>query len=275
MISGATQAIRASGAPYGQLPGGVFVAAADVNGDGRADVIAAPGSGNGPVIVYNIATLTPIASFAPYGTTSPGGVRVAATDLTGDGRAEIITVPGPGREPELRVFSGATFALLSAQLALQPTYTGGVFVSASPARRLGLPVTNWIVTQRFVSVSGPDNCWVREQRQRLTGVVFADLPMAVTRSNGAIRLDGSFFQVNYRGTYTGTEVTASGVAPLEGGGRRCQDGTSFTQMAGASALSGSFSADDQRATLTEVNSYRLTTGELVTYTWDWQATRRP
>ena len=38
--------------------------------------------------------------------------------------------------------------------------------------------------------------------------------------------------------------------------------TSFTQMAGASALSGSFSAD-QRATLTEVNSYRLTTGELV------------
>ena len=56
---------------------------------------------------------------------------MAATDLTGDGRAEIITVPGPGREPELRVFSGATFALLSAQLALQPTYTGGVFVSAS------------------------------------------------------------------------------------------------------------------------------------------------
>jgi hypothetical protein len=46
-------------------------------------------------------------------------------------------------------------------------------------------------------------------------------------------------------------------------------------MAGASALSGSFSADDRRATLTEVNSYRLTTGELVTYTWDWQATRRP
>jgi len=62
---------------------------------------------------------------APYATTSPGGVRVAATDLTGDGRAEIIIVPGPG---------------------LQPTYTGGVFVSASPARRLGTPVTNWIVT---------------------------------------------------------------------------------------------------------------------------------
>ena len=114
----------------------------------------ASGSGNGPVLVYNIATLTPIASFAPYGTTSPGGVRVAAADLTGDGRAEIITVPGPGREPELKIFSGATFALLSTQLAFQPTYTGGVFVSASEAPRLGT-VTNWKVTQRLVSVSGP------------------------------------------------------------------------------------------------------------------------
>ena len=124
VISGATQAITASGAPYGSLPGGVFVAAADVNGDGRADVITAPGSGNSPVLVYDINTLTPIASFAPYGTTAPGGVRVAATDLTGDGRADIITVPGPGREPELKIFSGATFALLSTQPAYPAIYSG-------------------------------------------------------------------------------------------------------------------------------------------------------
>jgi len=140
VISGATQAVTASGAPYGFLPGGVFVAAADVNGDGRADVIASPGSGNAPVVVYNIATLTPITSFAPYGTTSPGGVRVAATDLTGDGRAEIITVPGPGREPEVKIFNGATFAEMTSQLAFQPDYRGGVFVSTSPARRVGIPI---------------------------------------------------------------------------------------------------------------------------------------
>jgi hypothetical protein len=136
-------------------------------------------------------------------------------------------------------------------------------------------VTNWSVTQSFVSVTGPDNCWVTTQRQRLTGAVFPNLPMAVTRSDGVIRLDGAFFQVNYVGTYTGAELTANGVAPLTGGGATCLDGTTVTQMAGASALTGSFSADDQRATLTEVNSYRLTTGELVTYTWGWQATRRP
>ena len=135
-------------------------------------------------------------------------------------------------------------------------------------------VTNWTVTQRFVSVTGPDNCWVREQRQRLTGAIFTDLPMIVTRTNGAIRLDGSFFQVNYAGTFSGSDLTAAGVAPLEGGGRPCQDGTSFTQMPGVSNLTGSFSVDDQRATLSEVNTYRLTSGETVTYTWSWEATRR-
>lgn len=133
--------------------------------------------------------------------------------------------------------------------------------------------TNWSVTQRFVSVTGPDNCWVREQRQRLTGASFPDLPMAVTRSAGSIKLEGEFFQVNYAGTFIGSEFSASG-GPLEGGGRPCQDGTSFQQLPGISNLSGRFSADDQRLTATEVNSYRLTSGELVLYTWDWQANRK-
>jgi hypothetical protein len=139
VISGQTQAITVSGVPFGNLPGGVFVAAGDVNGDGRAEIIVAPGSGHGPVLVYNLNTLTALASFSPYGPTSPGGVRVAATDLTGDGRADIITVPGPGGEPELKVYSGATFAVVATQMAYPTSYRGGVFVS-SPAARPGIPV---------------------------------------------------------------------------------------------------------------------------------------
>jgi len=148
-------------------------------------------------------------------------------------------------------------------------------VPATPAPPAGSDsVTSWSVTQRFVSVTGPDNCWVREQRQRLTGALFPGLPMTVTRSNGVIRLDGSFFAVNYVGTFNSSDLTATGVAPLAGGGSPCQDGTSFTQMPGESNLTGSFSADDQSATLTEVNTYRLTSGETVTYTWGWEAKRR-
>ena len=69
-------------------------------------------------------------------------------------------------------------------------------------------------------------------------------------------------------------ASAAGVKPLGGGGKPCEDGTSFQQMAGESNLSGRFSADDQSLSASEVNSYRLTTGEPVTYTWDWQATRQ-
>jgi hypothetical protein len=143
----------------------------------------------------------------------------------------------------------------------------------TPTAPAASAATTWKVTQRFVSVTGPDNCWVREQRARLTGAVFPDLPMTITRSGGSIALQSGFFQVNYAGTISGSEFSASG-GPLEGGGTPCNDGTSFQQMPGVSSLSGRFAADDQSLAATEVNAYRLTSGEPVTYTWDWQATRQ-
>jgi hypothetical protein len=98
--------------------------------------------------------------------------------------------------------------------------------------------------------------------------------MTVTRSGGSISLDSGYFQVNYAGTATGNDFSATGRQPLEGGGRPCKDGTRFEQMPGVSNLSGRFSADGRELTATEVNSYRLTSGEPVTYTWEWRATRR-
>ena len=167
-------------------------------------------------------------------------------------------------------------SLLSATLTLAAC--GGTSSPTQPSSTAqpgaSSPISSWKVTQRFVSVTGPDNCWVRYQRGWLTGAVFSDLPMSVNRSSGAITLDSEFFQVNYRGTYSGADFAASGNQPLEGGGKPCDDGTSFQQMPGTSQLSGRFSADDQALSATEVNSYRLNTGELVTYTWDWQASRQ-
>jgi hypothetical protein len=133
IISAATQTVTASGAPYGAT-GGVFVALGDVNGDGRADVITAPGSFTAPVLVFDVATVRLLASFLPYGPNSPGGVRVAASDITGDGRADIITVPGPGVDAELKIFSGATFTQAASELVFPVGYRGGAFVSVPPAR---------------------------------------------------------------------------------------------------------------------------------------------
>jgi hypothetical protein len=138
----------------------------------------------------------------------------------------------------------------------------------------GSSSTNWWVTHRFVSVTGPDNCWIRQQRERLTGVTFSNLDMTVERSGGSITLRSQWF-AEYVGTTNGNDFTAQQVRPLEGGGTVCPDGTNVQQLSGGvSNLSGRFSADDQLMTANEVNSYRLATGEAVDYSWEWRATRR-
>ena len=185
-----------------------------------------------------------------------------------------VRVPRQGNFGDMRRKDVLKRHHLALAIALTFAACGG---SSSPtsATVIAVPAgtTNWLVTQRFISVSGPDNCWVREQRARWTGAVFAELPMVVTRTGSSIAITGDFFQVNYVGTANGNAFATVGVAPLEGGGAPCQDGASFTQMAGVSLVSGTFS-DDQTLRATEVNSYPLTSGGTVTYTWDWQATRR-
>jgi hypothetical protein len=111
--------------------GGVFVAAADVNGDGKADIITAPDAGGGPdVRVFSGATGTELMRFLAYDPTFFGGVRVAAGDINGDGKADIITGAGIGGGPHVRAFSGADAAPLVSFFAYDPAFRGGVFVAA-------------------------------------------------------------------------------------------------------------------------------------------------
>jgi hypothetical protein len=124
--------------PYAGFLGGAWVAAGDVTGDGFADVITGAGAGGGPhVRVYDGRTGVETRNFFAYEPAFGGGVRVAVGDVTGDGRAEIITGPGPGRASEVRVFDATTAALLSNLLAY--SFTGGVFVAtAVPVNRMAI-----------------------------------------------------------------------------------------------------------------------------------------
>ena len=117
--------------------GGVYVAAGDVNGDGFADIITGPGSGGGPQVkVFDGVTLGTLKSFFAFDPTFLGGVRVAASDVNGDGFADIVTGAGPGAGPLVKVFESQSLTLLHSFLAYEANFTGGVFVGAfGPSRR--------------------------------------------------------------------------------------------------------------------------------------------
>jgi uncharacterized delta-60 repeat protein len=111
--------------------GGVYVAAADVNGDGHADIITGAGAGGGPhVKVFDGATGQIIQSFFAYNPVFTGGVRVAAGDVNGDGHADIVTGAGIGGGPHVEVFDGMTGAILRSFFAFDPSFSNGVFVAA-------------------------------------------------------------------------------------------------------------------------------------------------
>ncbi len=115
--------------------GGARVAAADVDGSGRASILVGAGPGGGPqvrVLKWVGGALQELASFYAYDPSFTGGVFVGAGDVNGDGRAEVITGAGAGGAPHVRVFTGAGADTGVGFLAYDPAFTGGVAVSAGP-----------------------------------------------------------------------------------------------------------------------------------------------
>jgi hypothetical protein len=89
-----------------KMTGGVSLAVGDLDGDGRAEIVTAPASGTSPEVRVFDGEGRLLASFLAYAPVFGGGVSVAVGDVDADGRAEIITAPGVGGGPHIRVFSG-------------------------------------------------------------------------------------------------------------------------------------------------------------------------
>ena len=112
--------------------GGVFVASADVNGDGFDDVIVTPSAGSSnQVRIFSGADGSLLNSFRAFGAGS-GGVRVATGDVDGDGFDDIVVGTGVGSA--VRVFDAMTGSLISGVVnkanTFSKTYRGGVYVAA-------------------------------------------------------------------------------------------------------------------------------------------------
>src|SRR5262249_46524286 len=108
-------------APSGQDEGrgGRSIAVGDVNGDGRADLVATGdnllGTGN-QVVAFSGADLiagkfpgfgaTPLATFAVGGQTPAALVSLATVDADGDGRADLAVGSGAGQGSLVRLYLG-------------------------------------------------------------------------------------------------------------------------------------------------------------------------
>lgn len=114
-----------------------------------AEIITGPGAGEPPLVKIVRVTQVPPSSgdpvgpgFLAYDESFLGGVRVATCDLApGDPplppipqpTRKIVTGPGPGMEPRVRVFSvdpdGLNPTMLADFFAFDPSFTDGVFVA--------------------------------------------------------------------------------------------------------------------------------------------------
>ncbi|HET6574464.1 MAG TPA: FG-GAP-like repeat-containing protein, partial [Fimbriiglobus sp.] len=118
--------------------GGVFVAAADLDGDGKAEVVVTPDRGGGPVVAVFDGTGAERGRF--LGIDDPafrGGARPALGDVNGDGTPDLIVSAGIGGGPRVALFDGKSVVggaspvkLLPDFFAFEATLRNGAFVAA-------------------------------------------------------------------------------------------------------------------------------------------------
>lgn len=124
--------------------GGIYVACADVDGVPGDELVVGPGHGRAPLVRLIGMDGALKNEWYAYDPAFGGGVRVAAGDVHGDARADVVTAPGRGGGPDVRVYTSigpGTTRLGHRTSAYDPAFTGGVYVATVTGSPKGAVIT--------------------------------------------------------------------------------------------------------------------------------------
>jgi hypothetical protein len=115
---------------------GLYVAAADVDGDGAVDVVTSTQTGAGKIRVFGFdgGGFSQSRTFVPYSSADKvkTGAVLTTADVDGDGVADIITAPGgAGTAAIIKVFDGSTGASIRKFNGFESSFKNGVSLAAA------------------------------------------------------------------------------------------------------------------------------------------------
>lgn len=143
-ISGRMRLLAGGFFPYDRaFRGGVSLTVADADGDGRSELVTAPGpTGDGLVKVWKIAPgrVEEIGSFTAFDEDVEAGLSLAAADMNGDRREEIIAARSGVSDPVVRTFRLGSPAAMTAEFtAIGNGFRGGLELAAGDTDNDGRP----------------------------------------------------------------------------------------------------------------------------------------
>jgi hypothetical protein len=134
---------------------GVKVAAGDLDGVGRDNIIVGAGAGDRPWVAVYRPDGKLQRLFMAYDPASRGGVSVAAGYLDGTANAQLVTGAGPGGPAVVNVYNGFDETPERTLPVFDPGYTGGVSVAVGSAGDASEVVVGTGAGDRRVGVFGP------------------------------------------------------------------------------------------------------------------------